>query len=121
MVVDEAGDRGTALEIDRRVAGVASAPMSRFDPTATMRSARIATASAIVKRSSTVMILPFVRMMSAGCGWDRAIVSRRHDTGQRQHAPGGWPVYASTNRLRPPRYLRSDFHDTRAYPLCVEP
>ena len=52
----------------RRVAGDASFATSASLPTATMRSPRMATACAIEKRSSTVMIFPFDRMTSgAGC------------------------------------------------------
>ena len=50
----------------RRVPAPASLPMSSLLPTATMRSPRMATACAIVKRSSTVMIFPFDRMRSGG-------------------------------------------------------
>ena len=41
--------------------------MSWLVPTATMRSPRTATACAIENASSTVMIFPFVRIVSAGC------------------------------------------------------
>ena len=50
----------------RLVFGPASRVISWLVPTATMRSPRIATACAIVKRSSTVMIFPFDRTRSAG-------------------------------------------------------
>ena len=49
----------------RLVFGPASRVISWLVPTATMRSPRIATACAIVKRSSTVMIFPFDRTRSA--------------------------------------------------------
>src|SRR6516225_7008904 len=52
----------------RRVLGPAIWVISRSAPTATRRPSRIATACAIVNRSSTVMIFPFDRTTSgAGC------------------------------------------------------
>ena len=64
----------------RLVLGPASRPISSFVPTATMRSPRIATACAIVKRSSTVMIFPFDRIRSLARGLLRAsIAPARHD------------------------------------------
>src|SRR5262245_36955565 len=50
-----------------RVCGPLSRSVSAAVPTATIRPPRIASDSAMVKRSSTVTILPLVRMVSAGC------------------------------------------------------
>src|SRR5215468_375557 len=50
-----------------RVCGPLSLSVSAVVPTATMRVPRIASDSAMVKRSSTVTILPLMRMVSAGC------------------------------------------------------
>src|SRR5215470_1193679 len=50
-----------------RVCGPFSLSVSAAVPTATTRLPRIASDSAMLKRSSTVTIFPFVRMVSAGC------------------------------------------------------
>src|SRR5262245_22919352 len=50
-----------------RGCGPLSLSVSAAEPTATMRVPRIASDSAMLKRSSTVTIFPFVRMVSAGC------------------------------------------------------
>src|SRR5262245_29213296 len=52
-----------------RVCGPLSLPMSAAVPVATMRPERMASACVIVKRSSTVTILPLMRMVSAGCAF----------------------------------------------------
>ena len=71
-------------------AGPASRPMSALVPTATMRSPRMATAWAIVKRSSTVTIFPFDRIRSGGgcCARDhRARAGEREQrTGDREQS-----------------------------------
>ncbi len=64
----------------RRVARVAKRAISSLDPTATIRSPRIATASAHGRSESAVKILPPRRMMSAGGGlscWARAADARK--------------------------------------------
>ncbi len=55
-----------------RVSSPASEMIASDVPTAEMNSPLSATASAMEKRSSTVMILPFVRIMSGGrgCEWE---------------------------------------------------
>src|SRR5262249_21250550 len=50
-----------------RVCGPLSLSVSAAVPTATIRFPRIASDCAMVKRSSTVTILPLTRMVSAGC------------------------------------------------------
>src|SRR5262245_38546860 len=50
-----------------RVCGPLSLSVSAAVPTATIRPPRIASDSAMLKRSSTVTILPLTRMVSAGC------------------------------------------------------
>ena len=74
VVVDQPGHDGFAARSMRRVFGPARRAISWVVPTATMRSPLTATACAIEKRSSTVMILPLVRMMSAAacCACARA-------------------------------------------------
>src|SRR6185503_12321628 len=64
----------------RRVFGPASRVTSWFVPTARMRSPRTATACAIVNFSSTVMILPLVKMTSATGCWARLGAALRRRT-----------------------------------------
>ncbi len=86
VVVDQSRDDGLSPQVDPpRVLGPASRVMSWLVPTATMRSPRIATACAIVKRSSTVMTFPFDRMRS-GAGLLRTQQSEQPPGDDDQHA-----------------------------------
>ena len=66
-----------------RVAGPAMAAIAASGPTATIRSPAMAIACAIVKAASTVMILPFLRMRSAGLVPARAGMPQRRLRGTR--------------------------------------
>ena len=66
VAVDQPRHHGLPFEIDDARLGAVSAAIAASDPTARMRSPAIAIACAIVKRASTVMILPFLSTRSAG-------------------------------------------------------
>ncbi len=115
------GMTGRLLRSMMRVAGPACAAIASSGPTARMRSPAMATAEAMVNAGSTVMTLPFLKMMSA------AAVAGRADTGCA--AAGADTPLASTAAAAvavpaapaPVRKPRRGMASIAAPPSCTQP